>query len=418
MTISTLNPPGSDADSGRAGAAPPTTPLEPPALADLPRAPAQPPSSTTAPPGAPRRARRWWIVTLAAGLAVVLALVGSIVWRNWVPSAPGTPTAGTVTATSVQLRWAASTQGPSVDAYLIQRDGVQVGTVAGTTTTYVDRGLAPDSSHRYAVIAGSGSKRSAPSAETVLRTLPAAPTALDVVGRTTASVTLRWSPPTTGRVPDGYVVLRDGKDVANLPGAARSYRDAGLVPVTTYSYTVVTVKDSLRSAPSAALDVTTLAPPVTSARVSGTFIVDGKVVSAPAGDTIGGAPSVGQTFSSTWTFTPKGSSTPSSVVVSGEFVGHPFSVTLRPSGGAYTGSTKTHLTHCDAPNGSRDITDTVRLSLRVKTAEVVSKAWSAMSWTGRLKVDNPYTAVGNTGWYCPSGSLTATLTGTPLSATS
>ena len=391
--------------------------LNPPTPADLPQPTAAPPLATTPAPPAPARRprRRWWIVAAAAGLAVVLALVGWIVWRNWVPSAPGTPAATAITATSVELRWAASAEGPSVDAYFVQRDGVQVGSVAGSVTTYVDQGIAPDSSHRYAVVAGSGSKRSIASTEMVVRTLPAAPTALQAIDRTRTSVTLQWTPPAVGRAPDGYVVLRDGSEVARVAGTTQTYRDTGLVPVTTYTYTVVTIKGDLQSAESTALDATTLPPPVTSALLSGPWVVDGKIVKATTGIMLDDAPALGQTFSSTWTFSPKGTGTPSPVSVSGEYGGEYFTVTLRPSGGTYTGSTKAHIGHCVTPAGSRDIKDTVRLTLTVKAAEVASTTWSATSWTGTLRIDNPYTAVGNSGWYCPAGTIIANLTASPLS---
>jgi hypothetical protein len=403
MSSSTLIPPSSRSDQG------------PPSPASTP------PSAPPAKVAPPEHRRRWWVIAVAAVAAIVLAVVGWLVWSSWVPSAPGTPTAATVTATSVELQWTASTEGPTVDAYVVQRDGAEVGTVDGSTTTYLDQGLVPDSSHSYAIVAGSGDKRSDPSTELVVRTLPGAPTSLEVAERTTTSVTIAWSSPTSGRTPDGFVVLRNGSEVATVEGAVLSYRDTGLTPVTSYTYTVVTVQGDLQSSPSAPLEVTTKSPAVSSAQLTGDYGVEGKITGAQAGTTLGGSAAEGQTFSGTWTFEPQGTGTPSTlspVEVTGTFAGHPFTMTLKPSDGTWTGSTKAHITHCDTPGGSKDVTNTVNLSLKVKAADVVSGDWAATSWTGTMKLATPYTAVGTTGWYCPSATLTASLTGTALGATS
>lgn len=55
------------------------------------------------------------------------------------PSAPGTPTASSVTDTSVKLSWSAASDDKGVKNYDVLRDGKTVGTV--TSTSYTDTGL-------------------------------------------------------------------------------------------------------------------------------------------------------------------------------------------------------------------------------------------------------------------------------------
>jgi chitodextrinase len=425
-----------------------------------------------------------------------------MVWRNWVPSAPGSPSATAVTASSVALRWSPSTSGPGVDQYLVQRNGTQVGSVGATVTSFVDSSVMPDTSYRYVVIGASGSKRSAPSAEVVVRTLPATPaeltvslsaatsltiswsapasgfspeqyvisrdgvevgsvpgaqnsyvdlgltpatayvyvvvavsgagrsqpsaelfaetlpappTGLRAISVTADAVTLQWSAPTSGPPPDGYAVVRDGTEVTTVSGSALSYTDRRLTPATTYAYTVLTVKDGVRSDPPATLRLTTKTPPVASAHLSGSWPVKGEVTKASGTITLGGSAAVGQTFTWNWEFASKCSVGPCPAVVSGVFASHPFTVTITPSNGTYKGSTTVHLSHCQGLTGEVDVKNTIRLNLTVGTAALVNNVWSVTSWKGTLTVTSPYTAGGSSGTtrsYCPASSLTASISGT------
>ena len=248
MTTPTIFPPHSDAE-----------PRGPDTTAPVPITAAP----TAVAPRAPRHPRRWWVVALAAGLAVVLALAGWMVWRNWVPSAPGAPSAGVVTATSVELRWSPSTSGPGVDQYLIERNGSQVGSVAGSIASWVDRRVTPDSSYRYVIIGGSGSKRSAPSAEVVVRTLPATPDGLSVTSSSATGMTISWSSPATGPEPEQYVILRDDLELATVPGTQTRFEIVDLEPATSYRYVIVAMTGADRSDPSAELVAQTLPAPPT-----------------------------------------------------------------------------------------------------------------------------------------------------------
>ncbi|TXH67187.1 MAG: alpha-amylase [Lysobacteraceae bacterium] len=65
------------------------------------------------------------------------------------PTAPGTPSLVSATASSIALGWTAATDNYGVSDYLIYRNGTQVGTTTGTT--YTDSGLQPSTAYSYTV---------------------------------------------------------------------------------------------------------------------------------------------------------------------------------------------------------------------------------------------------------------------------
>ncbi|MGW2709224.1 cellulose binding domain-containing protein, partial [Streptomyces sp. NPDC001356] len=74
---------------------------------------------------------------------------GTTVPGDAAPSAPGTPTASSVTDTSVKLSWSAATDDKGVKNYDVLRDGSKVATV--TTTSYTDTGLTAGTDYSYTV---------------------------------------------------------------------------------------------------------------------------------------------------------------------------------------------------------------------------------------------------------------------------
>jgi hypothetical protein len=230
----------------------------------------------------------------------------------------------------------------------------------------------------------------------------ASPVGLVAGTSTTSSVAFHWSRPTTAPTPDSYVILRNGAVLRSVPGTVTTYQDTGLAPATTYQYTVAAVSGGKRSAPSTALVVKTLAPAISAARLQGTWDVNTKVTKSP-----GGTFTVGETATETWDFTPKCATGPCAVVVSGVLWSHPFTATLTPSGGVYTGSTRAHITHCGPIGSEVDTQNTVALRITVKTAGVDAQQWTARSWVGSLVLSAPYTSAGM--YYCPAQSVTASL---------
>ncbi|OEJ40994.1 chitinase [Streptomyces agglomeratus] len=65
------------------------------------------------------------------------------------PTAPGTPSASTITDTSVKLSWTAATDDSGVKNYDVLRDGAKVATV--TTPSYTDTGLSAGTDYSYSV---------------------------------------------------------------------------------------------------------------------------------------------------------------------------------------------------------------------------------------------------------------------------
>ncbi|MEV8308030.1 glycoside hydrolase family 18 chitinase [Streptomyces flavidovirens] len=65
------------------------------------------------------------------------------------PTAPGTPSASTITDTSVKLSWTAATDDKGVKNYDVLRDGAKVATV--TTTSHTDTGLSAGTDYSYSV---------------------------------------------------------------------------------------------------------------------------------------------------------------------------------------------------------------------------------------------------------------------------
>ena len=83
-------------------------------------------------------------------------------------------------------------------------------------------------------------------------------------------------------------------------------------------------------------------------------------------------------------------------------------MTLTRAGAVYTGTTKTHISHCDQTT----VVDAVTLRITIRKADMNSQAWTASSWVGTMKIDSPYTSLGSNS-YCPAHSLTTSLTGSP-----
>ena len=78
------------------------------------------------------------------------------------PTAPGSLQATSVTASSVTLSWASSTDNYFVEGYTISRDGSPVGTTAAQTLTFADASVAPATSYTYTVTAVDAATNTSP----------------------------------------------------------------------------------------------------------------------------------------------------------------------------------------------------------------------------------------------------------------
>jgi Calcineurin-like phosphoesterase len=118
--------------------------------------------------------------------------------RNWTvdttpPSAPANLTATATSPTTVSLSWSASTDANGVTGYDIVRDGTTIGSVSGTTTSYLDASASPATTYTYTVdardSAGNVSQASGPATVTT-PSGSTSPSLVQAAGSTTATVTL------------------------------------------------------------------------------------------------------------------------------------------------------------------------------------------------------------------------------------
>jgi hypothetical protein len=96
---------------------------------------------------------------------------------------------------------------------------------------------------------------------------PAAPAALRGTSPTATSVRLTWPASAGGGTPGHYLVLRDGRQAAEVPASQTTWSEQGLTPGTTHRYTVKAVGSGGTSGPSVAATVTTLTPSPVGLRV-------------------------------------------------------------------------------------------------------------------------------------------------------
>jgi Fibronectin type III domain len=349
-----------------------------------------PPPTRPARPG--RSSRRRWILALSAVAAAGL-VAGLVIWAPWheSPAAPAAVRAQSPTATQVLVSWTPSKGGSAVDRYLVLRDGAQVGTVPASRTSYLDEGLVPGTTHRYTIIAASGTERSSPSVRTRITTIAPSPIGLSPHDATWTSVAFTWSPSPQGPDPDEYVVYDGSTSVATLPGTTDSYTVTGLDPGITRQYQVTAIWAGHESGRSSAIELATLDNPL-----QGDVPVQIKTVSTPGG---GASLKPGQTWTDTWTFTPGCNGNRCTLTADAQWAPPkykivPFTVTLNPSGSGYAGTTKARIAKC----GSTNVTDTVTLNIAANNGAVDNGAWK--SWHGTWAVSAPYTTDGN--GFCPA----------------
>jgi len=228
------------------------------------------------------------------------------------------------------------------------------------------------------------------------------PTGL-VAGPSTAnSIAFHWLRPRTGPLPDKYLILGEGMQAATVAGTVTTYRQAGLTPADTYLYHVVAVRGGKRSPQSAALSISTLTPPLSEARLQGSWQVYVKnLPPAPAKDD----------GYMTWQVTPVCAAGACDVTVNMPDIQHSFTVKLTRAGAAYVGQAVANSSPCGS--GANAIPDptTYRFQLRVNTAAGQNVVWAATSLTGTMVTTSHYVSSG--AGYCSATTYKATLKGSP-----
>ncbi len=223
----------------------------------------------------------------------------------------------------------------------------------------------------------------------------------------TSSVSFRWSKPATGPLPDKYLILHNGTVIGSVGGSVTTYQVSGLAPASDFAYQVVAVRGGKRSRPSTRLLLTTMTPPVSAARLDGSWTVNLKLRQG-ADTLIGHTPKV---WTEGWTTSPKCPSGPCSVTLTGTFNGHAFRANLKRSGAQYRGTTRANVIPCGSGSIAIASRATMIFRIKVKDAGVTGSAWTASSWTGSLVVNSPYVSSGS--YYCNASTLVFGMSGTP-----
>ena len=179
------------------------------------------------------------------------------------PSTPTGLTAAAAGSTGANLSWSASTDNVGVTGYIVRRNGVQIATPA--TTGYADTGLSDGTTYSYTVAARDAAGNISPNSASVSITTPdttppSTPSGLTGAAAGSTGANLSWSASTDNIGVTGYIVRRNGVQVATP--ATTSFADTGLSAATTYSYTVA-ARDAAGniSANSTSVSVTTPPPP-------------------------------------------------------------------------------------------------------------------------------------------------------------
>ena len=195
------------------------------------------------------------------------------------PTPPTALTAAAMGPTGANMSWSASTDNVGVAAYIVLRNGIQVATPA--TTSYADAGLSPGTTYSYTVAARDAAGNVSPNSTSVSVTTasaadttpPSTPAGLTGAGVGSTGANLSWNASTDNVGVTGYIVRRNGVQVATP--ATTSYADTGLSAATTYSYTVAARDAAGNVSPnSASVSVTTASaadttPPSTPAGLTG-----------------------------------------------------------------------------------------------------------------------------------------------------
>jgi chitodextrinase/tetratricopeptide (TPR) repeat protein len=165
---------------------------------------------------------------------------------NQLLSPPTGLRAAVVSGNEVDLSWLKPSGNATVVGYVIYRDQRKLATVPGTTTIYQDASVQPATSYLYSVQAlgargnaslQSASAKAATPAPTDTQP-PTQPTGLQATATSTSEVDLSWTASTDNVGVSGYIIYRDGTNVATVPGTFTTYADTGLAYGSFYTYTV------------------------------------------------------------------------------------------------------------------------------------------------------------------------------------
>jgi hypothetical protein len=233
------------------------------------------------------------------------------------------------------------------------------------------------------------------------------PSGLAAGSATANSIAFRWSRPRTGPLPDKYLILSNGTVAGSVTGKVTSYQAAGLTPATAYKYSVVAVRDGKRSGQSALVTVHTVTPPISQARLQGSWSVYAKNIGHVPGGRNGGL---------SWQLRPECAAGACDVLLHEKDVllhekDGRSSVKLRltRSGAVYRGRTVVTDAQCGPAHNKISDPTTLKFRVRITAAAGENQAWAAVSLTGTMVGAAQY--VSSAAFYCPAFTYKAALSG-------
>jgi hypothetical protein len=205
------------------------------------------------------------------------------------------------------------------------------------------------------------------------------PTGLTADIRTTTTVAISWSAPSSGPLPSRYVIIENGRAIGTVPGTVTSYHAARLVPDVPYRFQVIAVggDHSLRSS---VMTAYTRAPRLFMAVLTGQWTVFYSNI------TWNGFTPASTLTTDTWTFTPGCATSQCPVAVTGALGGNQFTATLRQYAGVYT-SKATDTTYFSC--GSSPSPSNLILRIKILKGEEAGGRWIASSWIGTMSLSVP-----------------------------
>jgi hypothetical protein len=231
------------------------------------------------------------------------------------------------------------------------------------------------------------------------------PTGLTAEKRSIDSISLGWSNPGSGPLPDKYVILRDGAVAGTVPGNVNHFAETGLVPATTYDFRVIAYRGSVRSQSSHNFYVATQAPPLSDAVFNSYFLVN-ETIEAGAESVQGD--SEGEAWDDEWNFTSTCALGPCVTELSGQIDGEAFTAKLTPQGGGiYTGAVQINdYYHCGSDiNNYED--STLSITISPAAAHAVGKQWQVSKLSGGIT----WSIDANPNGGCGSGQLVLGVSG-------
>lgn len=203
------------------------------------------------------------------------------------------------------------------------------------------------------------------------------PAGLAKQAATADSITVRWSQPPTGPLPDRYLIVANGRVTGSVAGTVTSYRQAGLDPGTASYFRVIAVRGGKRSPQSAQLTASTLTPPLSQARLRGPWIVDLKYA-----DVLPGIPG-GQNGPTYWHFSAVCAVGACNVILRQKGSTSSFRMRLTHAGAVYQGQTAVSEM-CGLLGDSVPDPGTLTVRLHITAAGGQHQAWIATSFSGTM----------------------------------